>query len=248
MIRSTTASAALVLALALTLDLGVVAFTNPAQAQDAPKKRITQMFISPMGEPFRAGPGDPYPVDLWFKGADANGDGIVTREEFRADALRFFKQLDTDSDGMLDGDEIKIYENKVAPEITADIMMSDNQREHGATPDYIFERGPGGEAPQITIAGGGSRIDKDHAAKHSAEANLMNSRRGAGKFGFLDDTDPVHGCDTNIDFRVSLREWMEAADRRFIRIDTAHKGQIAFADLPSTPFQVILAAHKKDKD
>ncbi|MEI9891976.1 MAG: EF-hand domain-containing protein, partial [Caulobacteraceae bacterium] len=48
------------------------------------------LFVSPAGEPFRAGPGEPYPVAVWFRLADADGDGKLTRDEFVADAARFF--------------------------------------------------------------------------------------------------------------------------------------------------------------
>jgi hypothetical protein len=226
-----------------------VAFSAAAQAPapsttHAPNgDRYTQLFISPMGEPFRGTANDDYPSDAWFKGADKDGDGVMTRAEFRDDALRFFQALDADGDGVLDGEEIKHYEDRVAPEITADILLTDAAREARARPDEAMERGPQGEAP--TVRADDSRIDKNLAASQSAQRDLMNSRRGAGKFGILDDPDPVHGCDTNIDFRVSLKEWMAAADRRFDRIDLKHKGRIERADLPVTPFQQLLRLKKK---
>lgn len=68
--------------------------------------RSVNVFISPMGEPFRAGPEDPYPVAVWFARANASGDGRLTETEFVADAERFFKQLDTNHDGVIDGFEI----------------------------------------------------------------------------------------------------------------------------------------------
>lgn len=237
MIRTTVA-----VALALALAVGAA-----ASAQDAPKKKLTQMFISPMGEPFRAAADEPYPVEQWFAGADADHDGAITKAEFRADALRFFKQLDADGDGVLDGEEIKHYENQVAPEITADILLTDAQRENaGRKETYDDMRGPNGEAPQVMLgANGGSRIDKNRLAERGDATLLINSRRGAGKYGFLEDPDPVHGCDTNIDFRVSLREWMEAADRRFDRIDIKHKGKLIHDELPMTPIQQLTAYYKK---
>ena len=66
-----------------------------ATAQEA-----VNLFISPMGEPFRAPISQPYPSATWFAGADANHDGVLSREEFRADALRFFKLLDVTKDGL----------------------------------------------------------------------------------------------------------------------------------------------------
>ena len=83
-----------------------------ATAQEA-----VNLFISPMGEPFRAADGQAYPIAAWFAGADANKDGMITRGEFRADALRFFKTLDVNGDGVLSELEVVHYEKDVAPEI-----------------------------------------------------------------------------------------------------------------------------------
>ena len=80
---------------------------------------LSQLFVSPMGEPFRAAAEKPYPSGVWFAGADANKDGMISRSEFRADALRFFKTLDVNNDGRLTEDEIVRYEKQVAPEIVA---------------------------------------------------------------------------------------------------------------------------------
>ena len=80
---------------------------------------LVQLFISPMGEPFRAAMDKPYPSATWFAGADTNKDGEISRSEFRADALRFFKLLDVNKDGRLTEDEIVRYEKQIAPEIIA---------------------------------------------------------------------------------------------------------------------------------
>ena len=45
-------------------------------------RRGINLFISPAGEPFRAGPTEPYPVAAWFAGADKNGDGRVSADEW----------------------------------------------------------------------------------------------------------------------------------------------------------------------
>jgi hypothetical protein len=92
----------------------------PAQAQPAkgPPGADGPLFVSPAGEPFRGGDG----LAAWFSGADADHDGALTPAEFRADALRFFKTLDTDGDGAIDGFEVQRYEAQVAPEITAIVL------------------------------------------------------------------------------------------------------------------------------
>jgi len=76
-----------------------------------------QLFLSPMGEPFRAGPGQPYPVATWFARADADSDSRLSPAEMIADADRFFATLDTDHDGEIIPEEMSRYEREVAPEI-----------------------------------------------------------------------------------------------------------------------------------
>lgn len=76
------------------------------------------LFISPMGEPFRAPMFAPYPSRQWFDGADADHDGALTRAEFLADAGRFFDLLDQTHAGRLSSADIDRYEKVLAPEIT----------------------------------------------------------------------------------------------------------------------------------
>ena len=75
------------------------------------------IFISPMGEPFRGHRDEPYPVVRWFARVNASHSGQVTEGEFVADADRFFDALDTNHDGVIDGFEMGDYERVVAPEI-----------------------------------------------------------------------------------------------------------------------------------
>ena len=97
--------------------LFTVAATVLALAAAAPaaaaKHDVANIFFSPCGEPFRGHDKGPYAVALWFAQADANKDGVLTREEFRADAVRFFASLDLNKDGKLDSAEIKHYEAAV---------------------------------------------------------------------------------------------------------------------------------------
>jgi hypothetical protein len=75
------------------------------------------MFVSPMGEPFRAERGGDA-LAMWFQQADRNHDGYLTLDEMQQDAERFFATLDTNHDGEIDPDEITRYETVVAPEIS----------------------------------------------------------------------------------------------------------------------------------
>lgn len=85
---------------------------------DAPPRPRAQLFISPAGQPFRAPAGAPYPVSTWFAQADADHDGRLTRDEFRADADLWFKALDVDGDGQVSMPEVSRWEEELVPEIT----------------------------------------------------------------------------------------------------------------------------------
>jgi hypothetical protein len=103
---------------------------TPALAEAAklpacqPKR--AQIFLSPMGEPFRAGANDPYPSAQWFAQADADHDGKLTRAEMLADADRFFARLDIDHDGEITPIENRVYEDQIAPEIRSQVGREDN--------------------------------------------------------------------------------------------------------------------------
>lgn len=94
------------------------------------------LFISPFGEPFRSASG----LADWFAGADADRDGALTLQEFRADGLRFHTRLDTNRDGRVDGFENTTYENEVAPEILPQSAVFRSER-------------PGGEGPAPSARG-----------------------------------------------------------------------------------------------
>lgn len=96
----------------LLLAGALAALGAPALAQAPPPGG--DLFISPSGEPFREGDGRA----AWFAGADADHDGVLVLAEFRADAARFFKLLDVNADGQVDGIENQRYEREIAPEIT----------------------------------------------------------------------------------------------------------------------------------
>ncbi|WP_293678206.1 hypothetical protein [uncultured Phenylobacterium sp.] len=86
--------------------------------QDAPRGPRSQLFISPSGQPFRAPAGQPYPAAAWFAAADADHDGRLTRDEFRADAEAWFRTIDADADGEVSMPEVTRWEETIVPEIT----------------------------------------------------------------------------------------------------------------------------------
>lgn len=92
--------------------LAAMAATSAVAAPRLPPcpPKAAQLFIAPMGEPFRAAAGAADPMLAWIAGADSNRDGAVVREEFLADAARFFDRLDLDRDGELIPAEVSAYE------------------------------------------------------------------------------------------------------------------------------------------
>ena len=173
----------------------------PAHAQPSPRQgpppggAHERLFISPSGEPFRGEDG----LAAWFSGADADHGGALTLDEFRDDALRFFKRLDTDDDAQIDGPENTVYETKIAPEIT---RLDFGPGGPGGGP-------PPGKRPLIR------KIDR-HA----------QPRTGAARFSLLNEPQPVRGADADLNQRVSRDEWAKAARRRFELLDTDQDGKL----------------------
>ena len=105
------------------------------------------LFISPSGEPFRSVSGQPYAVVEWFKRADANHDGKLDRDEFRADAEHFFHVLDRNGDGLVTDDEITFYETTLVPELNASAQAS----EYDTSDKTKLAEGLQGAAPYALI-------------------------------------------------------------------------------------------------
>jgi hypothetical protein len=209
----------------LRLTLIIALAATPALAQ---QRADLQVFISPAGEPFRAPLDQPYPVDLWFKQADANADGAVTRDELIADSLAFFDKLDTNKDGTVDGWENGDYEKKVAPEIMSRAAMAVAKPREGNRPMG------GRRRPMLTPSD--NFTPSDGKAKMVAD----QSRAGAGLYGLLNEIQPVMSQDSNFDRRISKAEATAAAKDRFALLDKDKDGKLLLATLPETPLQRAL--------
>jgi hypothetical protein len=204
----------LALAFALAVTAGAFAL---AQAPRAP-----QLFISPAGQPFRAPAGTAYPVAQWFAQADKRGDGKVDRAEFRADAEAFFHVLDKNNDGVIDPFELQAYEQDVAPEILGAYRIP-------AGHVSGFPRGAGAR-PRGGFFGLGQRAP----AGDPGEASVLD---GAAPYALIPDPEPVASSDFAGDGRITLAEFLRAADARFDRLDAKHRGFLMLADLPKTVAQ-----------
>jgi hypothetical protein len=202
--------------------------------------RLPNVFISPAGKPYRARPGEPYPVVQWFAEADANHDGKLTREEMRADADAFFRTLDTNHDGMIDGFEVQTYEQSVAPEILPRI---ENLRAgEGFDPNLDLEDQRNTERPGSSGRGRGG-----FQPRQPREVKGETGTQGAAVYSLINQPEPVAAADADFDGKITLAEFEAAADRHFEILDTKQQGYLTLAGLPKTPIQEAIEKAAKDR-
>lgn len=201
---------------------------GPREAPGTPGPPPGQLFISPAGEPFRAEPGAPYPVTLWFSRADTDQDGVLTAQEFTADALAFFGRLDKDGDRVVDGFENADYERDVAPEITG-IMPLPVRRSDGQMPLPL----PPTRAEQAY---------GQPSLLYPRGRPTAPRRQGAAQYSVINEPHPVRGADADLDHKVTLAEAETAARRRFDLLDADGDGRLVAGNLPKTPAQAMAEA------
>ncbi|MHB8527939.1 MAG: EF-hand domain-containing protein [Caulobacteraceae bacterium] len=188
---------------------------------------IPNVFISPCGQPFRAKPGAPYPVADWFKRADRDGDGKLTRDEFVGDAAAFFKTLDLNGDGFLSPREVTIYENRICPEILGVRVLLSIRTPLATARLWLaqYDR-PGPVDP------GGDQAPPTPKTKAPDE-----STQGASPYSFFDEPEPVMAADLNFTGVISKTNFLKLADIHFKTLDRAEKGYLTLSGLPETPIQ-----------
>jgi len=199
-----------------------------------PPRSALNVFISPAGEPFHAGPTEPYPLDQWFARADADHDGAISEAEFTADALAFFERIDANKDSVIDAFEITDYEQQIAPEILPRIA--------GLT---VRDIPP---LPDEHRSGGVARIpDQAAAAGRSRERRARAGASGAKLFGLTGESEPVASADADFDGKVSLAEATAAAHRRFLLLDKNHDGKLERAELKTPAEELALKSDKREQ-
>ena len=168
------------------------------------------LFISPAGQPFTAPTNEPYPIVMWFKGADKNGDGKLDKAEHRADAEAFFAILDRNKDGYVAGQEVTIYEHYMVPEILSEAS---------------------GGLIRVVLQDTGDNAGDDSGV---APRQRLNTTQGAVQFSLTREPEPVRAADRNFDYRVSLQEFRDHADRHFDALDLNGDGFLTLDELPKT--------------
>jgi hypothetical protein len=188
-------------------------------------------FISPMGEPFRPhAPGEDM-LAAWFFKADGNSDGVLTVDEMRADAERFFATLDTDHDGHIGSEELVRYEWEVAPDVQ---LMSRTRPASNESSANLKSARKVGEAGAIRKSR--FRTGNDYGFE------------GAGRYALLDIPEPVAAADTSFDDGISLAEFRQAAARRFSILDVDRQGKLTLAGLEALlPKSRVAGQHPRNR-
>lgn len=173
------------------------------------------VYLSLMGEPFRTGEAGEAPFDQWFKLADENGDGSISRLEFRTDAEAFFARLDVNGDKVIDADEMRDYEH-LAP---------------GRT------RVAGGAGPEVSSARPQAKssapVDKGQVAVVTTgdAPSATRIHPGNTRINYSEVPQPVAMADLNIDRRVTLDEFVKTARTRFTNYDVDQDGRLTPKEL-----------------
>jgi Ca2+-binding EF-hand superfamily protein len=223
------------------LPFALIPFLVAAAQAEEPPKPITVTgyrwapFLSPMGEPFRSRTPDDDPFARWFHQADGNQDGMLTADEMRADAERFFATLDVDRDGRIDSEERMAYESKIAPEVQVNTDWKRTRQEAAAE----------------TRSGDGSDRGKGRRRwSNEIDGYQLDGLQGAARYGLLNLPEPVAGADSNFDRFVSLDEFRLAASYRFQLLDKDRSGRLTLKNLevllPSRPKEGRRVKHPKN--
>ena len=182
--------------------------TQPASAK-------SDVYMSLMGEPFRTNAAGERPFDQWFKLADRDGDGGISRLELQQDAQAFFAALDADGDKVIDADEMAAYERD-APART---------------------RAAGGEVATLSSSRpkptSSAPVDKGRVAVVTS-GKIPSATRihpGGGRDRSASVPQPVAMTDLNLDRRVTVDEFNKAAGRRFTNYDTDQDGKLTRKEL-----------------
>ena len=201
--------------IALALGWGTSAGAQPAgsDAYDIGERRAP-LFVSPAGRVYRLAPGAP-PLAAWFGAADGNGDGSIDWAEFQADFLATFGELDRDSDGEIEPEEVIYYENDVLPEMSARASgLADRRQAMGGR----MRRGDG--AMRLRSGGGGR-----------GGAGLVARFAGAARFSLLPIPHPIMAADADFNRGVTRAEYERAAASRFAMLNGGGDGRLTLEEL-----------------
>ena len=232
-------SAFMAASIAALLVASIAGAASAASEDDAPPQR--QVFASPFGEPFMAGPTEPYPVVQWFEGADADQDGRLTPEEFAADGQRWFGVVDQNGDGEISPAESRAYEDVIA-RLFAGITLPAAQGGRGGS-GRSGRRG--GFLGGLSLGGAGQDAPPSDPVDRTPRRTYAQAGTPLAMAGLLNVPQPVKTADTNTNQRITQAEWAAVTVRWFGLLDANRDGVLTLAELPETQLQA--AAHEQPR-
>lgn len=225
--------------LLLVAVFATISFAAGAAAQ-TPPQNPGAIFITPMGQPFRAAPESATaPVLLWLAHADTDQDQKISRDEFVTEAMAFFTgALDANSDGAVTSVESTAFWRAEAPE-----LLNMRSAAPATTPQQRRRdnRGSGARgALDADSSQPGSPRTAPQRARGRADASNPYAEIMLGVAA-----EPVMSCDRDFSRRIDVTEFQACAERRFFELDANRDGHFSLDE--SEQAQAMLAAYAEQE-
>jgi Ca2+-binding EF-hand superfamily protein len=187
---------------------GLVALSACAADKKHADRGPVQMIYSPTGDPLNGGPLGrptcPEAMKHWFARVDIKHDGAITPEEFINDAKAQFQRMDIDKNSYLVSEEVERF--RLPYRDTA------AEEKHAASADDREDEQPS---------------DGRHGRGHGGGGNGGGSEGG----GNASVIDPVMSADTNLDYKVTLDEFLAYAQKTFKGLDADRDGKLSLTEV-----------------
>ncbi len=136
----------------------------------------------------------------WFGRVDSNHDGVISRDEFMADAQTQFQRMDIDGKGYIASEALERFRKPYRQQTAGTDLNTAQDNENATQPQQGKHR-----------HGGSSR-----------GGNRNSAATDSGTDEQPDTTDPVMSADTNLDFKVTHEEFTTHAQKVFDALDVNH--------------------------
>ena len=93
-------------------------------------------------------------------------------------------------------------------------------------------------------ADGRARVEPRRLAQAAVRRGQAPGADGAPEYSLLNVSEPIVSADLNFDGKVTLKEFLAAADRRFAQLDPDSLGYLTLDSLPRTPQQILVEGKK----
>lgn len=226
--------------------LAAAIFTSALGAAFAQTPPSGALFINPMGQPFRAEPGNSgAPILVWLAHADIDLDERIGRDEFVTEAMAFFADaLDANGDQSVIPLESTEFRRVYAPETlsmdTTPIAVAPSARQRRESATGI--RGARPEVRTRTSVDGISELgpppSRDQPTPQRRSGRLRQDEIMLGA-----EIEPVMSCDRDFSRRIDAAEFQACAERRFVALDLNRDGYFTLDE--SERARAMLAAYSE---